>query len=77
MNTANNIIFGPGSLSKLESEKLDIAQGGDDIEDMSELEKPGQKGQGLKTMTPKQMLVRLPILLAQLKVGNNSQKLKN
>ena len=28
-------------------------------------------------MTPKQMILRLPILLAQLKAGNNSQKLKN
>ena len=28
-------------------------------------------------MTPKQMMVRLPILLEQLKAGNNSQKLKN
>ena len=28
-------------------------------------------------MTPKQMITRLPILLAQLKAGNNSQKLKN
>ena len=26
---------------------------------------------------PKQMIVRLPILLAQLKTGNNSEKLKN
>ena len=36
-----------------------------------------QKGQGLKILTPKQMITRLPILLAQLKVGSNSQKLKN
>ena len=28
-------------------------------------------------MTPKQMVTRLPILLAQVKAGNNSQKLKN
>ena len=36
-----------------------------------------QQGQGLKILTPKQMNSRLPILLAQLKAGNNSQKLKN
>ena len=36
-----------------------------------------QQGQGLKIMTPKQMITRLPVLLAQLKRGNNSQKLKN
>ena len=34
-------------------------------------------GKGLKTLTPDQMLSRLPITLAQLKAGNNSQKLKN
>ena len=33
-----------------------------------------QSGQGLKILTPDQMLSRLPITLAQLKVGNNSQK---
>ena len=36
-----------------------------------------QEGQGLKILTPKQMLSRLPISLAQLKAGNNSEKLKN
>ena len=32
---------------------------------------------GLKILTPNQMLCRLPISLAQLKAGNNSEKLKN
>ena len=36
-----------------------------------------QQGQGLKILTPSQMLSRLPISLAQLKAGNNSEKLKN
>ena len=36
-----------------------------------------QKGQGIKILTPNQMLSRLPITLAQLKAGNNSEKLKN
>ena len=36
-----------------------------------------QRGQGLKILTPNQMLSRLPISLAQLKAGNNSEKLKN
>ena len=36
-----------------------------------------QLGKGLKILTPKQMLSRLPITLAQLKAGNNSEKLKN
>ena len=34
-------------------------------------------GSGLKTLTNKQMLNHLPILLAQIQVGNNSTKLKN
>ena len=36
-----------------------------------------QQGKGLKILTPNQMLSRLPISLAQLKTGNNSEKLKN
>ena len=36
-----------------------------------------QKGQGLRILTSLQMLSRLPIFLAQLKAGNNSEKLKN
>ena len=36
-----------------------------------------QKGQGIKILTPNQMLNRLPIALAQLQGGNNSNKLKN
>ena len=35
------------------------------------------QGKGLKILTPNQMLSRLPISLAQLKAGNNSEKLKN
>ena len=35
------------------------------------------KGTGLKTLTPKQMLQRLPIALAQVKAGNNSESLLN
>ena len=32
---------------------------------------------GLKILTPKQMLQRLPIALAQVKAGNNSESLLN
>ena len=35
------------------------------------------QGHGLKILTPDQMLRRLPITLAQLKAGNNFEKLKN
>ena len=34
-------------------------------------------GSGLKVLTNKQMLNRLPIILAQIQAGNNSIKLKN
>ena len=40
----------------------------------NQLEQPGS---GLKIITLNQMLSRLPISLAQLKAGNNSEKLKN
>ena len=36
-----------------------------------------KKGQGLEMLTPNQMPSRLPIALAQLNAGNNSEKLKN
>ena len=55
-----------------------------DTTDMPELEseesavqRRNQQGKGLKILTPNQMLSRLPISLAQLKAGNNSEKLKN
>ena len=43
----------------------------------SAAQRRNQRGQGLKILAPIQMLSRLPISLAQLKAGNNSQKLKN
>ena len=36
-----------------------------------------QQGQGLKILTPNQILRRLPVALAQLNAGNNSKKLKS
>ena len=36
-----------------------------------------KKSEGLKILTNKQMLNRIPILLAQIEAGNNSIKLKN
>ena len=35
------------------------------------------RGTGLKILTPKQFLQRLPIALAQVKAGNNSESLLN
>ena len=36
-----------------------------------------QEGAGLKILTPKQILQRLPIALAQINAGNNSKSLLN
>ena len=44
---------------------------------MSEAKNKATKGTGLKILTPKQMLQRLPIALAQVKAGNNSESLLN
>ena len=53
------------------SEIIDI------VKEFLEFNKQNQEGQGLKILTPDQMISRLPVSLAQLKTGNNSQKLKN
>ena len=47
------------------------------VEQILRFNKQNQEGYGLKILTPNQMLSRLPISLAQLKAGNNSEKLKN
>ena len=44
---------------------------------MSEAIVKATKATGLKILTPKQMLQRLPIALAQVKAGNNSENLLN
>ena len=60
-------------ISKVEENKKII----DIVERILELNSKKQLGVGLKILTPDQMLSRLPITLAQLNVGNNSEKLKN
>ena len=44
---------------------------------MSEAKTKATKGKGRKILTPKQMLQRLPIALAQVKAGNNLERLLN
>ena len=46
----------------------------DTVAKVLEFNRQNQEGQGLKILTPDQMLNRIP---AQLKAGNNSEKLKN
>ena len=41
------------------------------------LNKNETEGKGLKILTPKQMLQRLPIALAKVRAGNNSENLLN
>ena len=47
------------------------------VEDILNFNKQNQQGEGIKILTPNQMLSRLLIALAQLNAGNNSNKLKN
>ena len=44
---------------------------------MSEAKNEATKGTGLKILTSKQMLQRLPIALARVKTSNNSESLLN
>ena len=51
-----------------------------DLSDMPPLEvgeEEVKEGKGLKILTSNKLLIRLPILLAQMKARNNSYKLKN
>ena len=44
---------------------------------VSEAKLKATKGTGLKILTPKQLLQRLPIALAEVKAGSNSENLLN
>ena len=57
--------------SRIKNKILDI------VELILYFTKLNQSGQGIKILTPDQMLSRLPISLAQLKAGNNYEKLKH
>ena len=45
------------------------------VKDILKFNKQNERGQSMKILTPNQMLTRLPIALAQLQAGNNSNKL--
>ena len=49
----------------------------DIVEWIIEFNRQNQEGQVLKILTPNLMLSTLPFTLAQLKAGNNSEKIKN
>ena len=63
------------SKDEIENEKLDKIL--EIAEKILEFNKQNQSGKGLKILTPNQMLNRLPITLAQLNAGSNSEKLKS
>ena len=49
----------------------------DIVKRILDFNRQNQRGQGLKILTPNQMLSRLPISLTHLKARNNSEKVKN
>ena len=67
-------------IEKMSKEEREIEKSGKIIEIFKEIlkfNKQNEEEQGLKILTPRQILSRLPITLAQLQAGNNSEKLKN
>ena len=69
-----------GSVSPNQRKMSRYARDLKDIVDLYNLKSDSdtsKKGEGLKILTNKQMLNRLPILLAQIQAGNNSTSLKN
>ena len=75
MEDAKNLIFG-----RKKAEKSDMSEEEPEISYTPPdyiKNKTTAEGKGLKIMTLKQMITRLPILLAQKQAGNNSNKLKN
>ena len=62
-------------MSEKEIENLDGIV--DTIESILDFNKQNQEGQGLKILSPNQILSRLPLSLAQLNAGINSEKLRN
>ena len=70
----------PGSFSPNQKKMIRYERDLKDIIDLYNLKSDSdisKKGEGIKILNNKQMLNRLPILLAQIEAGNNSIKLKN
>ena len=69
-----------GSVSPNQKKIIRYARDLKDIADLYNIKldcDTSKKGEGLKILTNKQILNRLPILLAPIEAGNNSIKLKN
>ena len=68
LNSVNGLVQGREAvLAAFKSGIFQVSQEG----------KGANEGEGLKILTPNQMLKRLPIALAQVKAGNNSESLLN
>ena len=70
----------PASVSPNQKNMIRYAKSLKDFVDLYNLKSDNdtsKKGEGLNILTNKQMFNRLPILLAQIEAGNNSNKLKN
>ena len=67
----------PKSKDRKTNEQLDTTDKPELEESAESAAKKEQSAKGLKILKSDQMLRRLPIVLAQLKVGNNSGKLEN
>ena len=73
LNYLGEIFNGP----EIDDEKQDTTVMSDLESEEFAAHRRNQQGKGLKILTPDQMLSRLLISLAQLRAGNNSEKLKN
>ena len=65
---------------KKSSDSTVEGDGEEELDDVLSLEGDVEKvkeGKGSKILTPNKLLTRLPVLLAQMKSGNNSYKLRN
>ena len=63
-------------MSKDETKTEKLYEVVDNVELILNFNGQNQRGKSLKILTRKQILSRLPISLAQLKAGNNSEKIK-
>ena len=63
-------------------ERVKLRRQKEESEDLTEMlplegDEEVKERKGLKTLSPEKLLTRIPILLAHIKTGNNSYKLKN
>ena len=67
-------------IAKMSKNEIEIEQSDkivNIVEKITDFNNQNQTRQGIKTLTPNQMLSRLSVTLAQLQAGKNSEKLKN